>query len=232
MVKVSITLPNNAQITVESEESEIILEVVGMALRDLPRDLMQSADPRNGHAQPDSINGIAQIALETPEPEPPVATPSVAPPQSSRSAPVSADPVPPVATPSVAPPQASPSEPLSADPVPTPSPQPPSSPEPPTILFNQAQNDFFQFCQTSNPLGDMRRVVVAAEGATRFLGDESVDTGRLEQLFDLAGWHRPHSFVQTLRNAARSKFRWLERVPGKSGHYTVTVQGRKTALGS
>ena len=206
MVKVSITLPNNAQITVESEESEIIHEILGMVLRDLPRDLMQSADPRNGHAQSDSINGIAQIALETPEPEtePPIPTPSVA----------------------VAPPQLTPSAPLTAEPVPTP------SPEPPTILFNQAQNDFIQFCQTSNPLGDMRRVVVAAEGATRFLGDESVDTGRLEQLFDLAGWHRPHSFVQTLRNAARSKFRWLERVPGKSGHYTVTVQGRKTALGS
>ena len=202
MVKVSITLPNNAQITVESEESEIIHEILGMVLRDLPLDLMQSADSRNGHALPDSINGIAQIALETPEPEPPIPTPSVAPPQLPPSAP------------------------LSAEPVPTPSPQPPPIP------MNQAQNDFIHFCQTSNPLGDMRRVVVAAEGATRFLGDESVDTGRLEQLFDLAGWHRPHSFVQTLRNAARSKFRWLERVPGKSGHYTVTVQGRKTALGS
>ena len=204
MVKVSITLPNNAQITVESEESEIIHEILGMVLRDLPRDLMQSADSRNGHAQPDAINGIAQIALETPEPETPIPTPSVA----------------------VAPPQLPPSAPLSAEPVPTPSPQPPAIP------MNQAQNDFIHFCQTSNPLGDMRRVVVAAEGATRFLGDESVDTGRLEQLFDLAGWHRPHSFVQTLRNAARSKFRWLERVPGKSGHYTVTAQGRKTALGS
>ena len=79
MVKVSITHPNNAQITVESEESEIIHEILGMVLRDLPRDLMQSADSPNGHAQPDSINGIAQIALETPEPEPepPIPTPSV-----------------------------------------------------------------------------------------------------------------------------------------------------------
>jgi hypothetical protein len=58
-----------------------------------------------------------------------------------------------------------------------------------------------------------------------------VDAEDLERLFDLAGWPRPHSFVQTLRNAARSKFRWLERVPGRSGHYTVTHLGRATALG-
>ena len=60
----------------------------------------------------------------------------------------------------------------------------------------------------------------------------SVDAGELGRLFDLAGWQRPHSFVQTLRNAARSKFRWLERMPGRSGYYTVTEVGRETALGS
>ena len=43
MVKVSISLPNNTQITFESEESEVLREIVGMALRDLPRDLMRSA---------------------------------------------------------------------------------------------------------------------------------------------------------------------------------------------
>ena len=42
MVKVSISLPNNTQITFESEESEVLHEVVGMVLRDLPRDLMRS----------------------------------------------------------------------------------------------------------------------------------------------------------------------------------------------
>ena len=78
----------------------------------------------------------------------------------------------------------------------------------------------------------MRRVVVAAEGASRFFGSRSVDAGELGRLFDLAGWQRPHSFVQTLRNAARSKFRWLERMPGRSGYYTVTEVGRETALGS
>ena len=41
MVKVSISLPNNAQITFESDEAEVLRDVVSMALRDLPRDLMQ-----------------------------------------------------------------------------------------------------------------------------------------------------------------------------------------------
>ena len=43
MVKVSISLPNNTQITFESDEAEVLREVVSMALRDLPRDLMQTA---------------------------------------------------------------------------------------------------------------------------------------------------------------------------------------------
>ena len=74
-------------------------------------------------------------------------------------------------------------------------------------------------------------VVVATEGARRFLSMDSVDAHDLERLFDLAGWRSPHSFVQTLRNAARSKFRWLERLPGRSGRYTVTDLGRATILG-
>ena len=86
------------------------------------------------------------------------------------------------------------------------------------------------FCRAANPLGDMRRVVVAAEGASRYLAIDGVDAEVLGRLFDLAGWPRAHNFVQTLRNAARSKFGWLERVPGKAGHYTVTDLGRSTAL--
>ena len=76
----------------------------------------------------------------------------------------------------------------------------------------------------------MRRVVVAAEGASRFLGLDSVDVDELSRLFDLAGWRRPHSFVQTLRNAARRKFQWIESIPGRSGHYTVTSRGRAVVL--
>ena len=77
----------------------------------------------------------------------------------------------------------------------------------------------------------MRRVVVAIEGARRFLNLEGVDAQELGRLFDLASWRRPPNFVQTLRNAARSKFRWLERIPGRSGHYTVTELGRSTVVG-
>ena len=42
MVKVSISLPNNAQITFESDEAEVLRDIVSMALRDLPRELMQA----------------------------------------------------------------------------------------------------------------------------------------------------------------------------------------------
>ena len=76
----------------------------------------------------------------------------------------------------------------------------------------------------------MRRVVVAAEGAYRFLSMESVDAGDLAELFDLAGWRRPHNFTQTLRNAARDKFRWLERVPGRAGRYAPTDLSRSVTL--
>ena len=69
-----------------------------------------------------------------------------------------------------------------------------------------------------------------AEGASRYLGTDTVDVEELSRLFDLVAWPRPHNLTQTLRNAARSKFRWLERIPGRSGHYAVTDLGRSTAL--
>ena len=94
-----------------------------------------------------------------------------------------------------------------------------------------SEQAFVDFCRAANPLGDMRRVVVAAEGASRYLAMEGVDAESLGRLFDIVGWPRAHNFVQTLRNAARSKFGWLERVPGRAGHYTVTNVGRSTALG-
>ena len=91
--------------------------------------------------------------------------------------------------------------------------------------------EFMAFCQRVNPLGDMRKVVVAAEAAHRYLNVGSVDPDELERLFTLIGWPIPHSFVQTLRNAARTKFRWLERIPGRPGHYKVTNTGRSIVLG-
>ena len=97
-------------------------------------------------------------------------------------------------------------------------------------VASEAEQAFIEFCRVASPLGDMRMVVVAAEGARRFLSMDGVDAHELERLFDLAGWRSPHSFIQTLRNAARSKFRWLERLPGRSGRYTVTTLGRAVIL--
>jgi hypothetical protein len=203
MVKVSITLPNNAQITFESEEPEVIHEIVGMVLRDLPRDLMFSDHSGNGQGE------------QRAKVQPPEKCSSVASPPTSvvvtTTLPLGTG----VAPPSE--PEASPSTCGEASPA-------------GEVWPEDARLAFTQFCQAVNPVGDMRRVVVAAEGASRFLGMESVDTDDLGRLFDLAGWRRPHSFVQTLRNSARSKFRWLERVPGRRGRYSVTDVGRAAAL--
>ena len=94
-----------------------------------------------------------------------------------------------------------------------------------------AEEAFAQFCASLSPMGDMRRVVVAIEGARHFLGKDEVSEKELGALFDLAGWRRPGDFVQTLRNASRSKFQWLERVRGKAGYHTVTETGRQRVIG-
>jgi len=175
MVKVSIILPNKAQISFESEEPEVIHEIVGIVLRDLPRELMQAQLP---------VDGILDqpIAAEKGS--------SVSRPAASHRR------------------------------------RPPKG-----VAPAGGERAFTEFCRSANPLGDMRRVVVAAEGARRSLDLDSVDTTDLERLFDLAGWRRPHSFIQTLRNAARGKFRWLERVPGRAGRYAATDLGRSVTLG-
>jgi hypothetical protein len=92
------------------------------------------------------------------------------------------------------------------------------------------EDSFVGFCQRLAPMGDMRRVVVAAEGARRYLDMESISEEELGHLFDLAGWRHPGDFLQTLRNASRSKFRWLERVPGSPGYYAVTEIGREKVI--
>ncbi len=90
--------------------------------------------------------------------------------------------------------------------------------------------EFLEFCQLMAPSGDMRRVVVAAEGAKRFLGMDKVSAQELGPLFDFLHWPQPKDFVQTLRNAGRSAFQWLERSPGNSGYYSVTDQGRREII--
>ena len=94
----------------------------------------------------------------------------------------------------------------------------------------QSREDFRAFCQPINPTGDMRRVVVAAEAANRFFGIDGINADEVGELFDLIGWRRANSFTQTIRNAARTKFGWMERIPGRSGRYAPTDFGRAMTL--
>ena len=89
---------------------------------------------------------------------------------------------------------------------------------------------FIEFCEALSPIGDMRRVVVAAEGAHKFLGIQQVSPHELKELFELSAWPMPKDLLQSLRNAARSSFRWLERVPGNRGYYTVSDRGRQAVV--
>lgn len=179
VLKVSVSLPGNAVITVEASEPQLFHEVVNVALRELPMGIIQlqaGTGPELVEAPSKSvISNVSLLEKQGPQGE-------------ITSAPPSPDPVSPA---------------------------------------GEGEESFAGFCSGLSPLGDMRRVVVAAEGARMFLGMQSVSEVELGQLFDLAGWRRAPSFLQALRNAARSKFRWLERVPGNPGYYFVTDAGRE-----
>ena len=219
MVKVSISLPNNTQITFESDEAEVLREVVAMALRDLPRDLMQAPatdDKQPASAPAEKSTSVAASALPaasaTPEPEPEPA-PATAPPEvAPAAAPVS------VAA-------RNPSDLSNGNGQAT-------AEMPPELLSEEGQRNFVAFCKEANPTGDMRRVVVAVEGASRHFGADGINADDLGWLFDMAGWRRPGDFTQTLRNAARSKFGWLERIPGRAGRYAATPLGLSKTLNS
>lgn len=86
------------------------------------------------------------------------------------------------------------------------------------------------YCRRVNPLGDMRRVVVATYAAELYMGAEGVSATELAGIFDATGWPQPTDFIQAIRNAAREKFGWLERV-GNPGYYKVTATGRAAVLG-
>ena len=220
MNKLSITLPAGGQICIESDDAGLVREVLYSFMPQLTgangasaaAPTAKSADPpahSNGHA---ATNGSTQhvaepppasvVAVETNGAPPAVPAVAVIPIAAAPTAPTPATNLEPVQAPMVAAETMTPSE-----------------------------HEYIAFCQRVNPLGDMRRVVVAAEAAHRYLNITSVDPDSLEQLFTLAGWPIPHSFVQTLRNAARTKFRWLERISGLSGHYKVTNTGRSIVLG-
>ena len=222
MVKVSITLPNAAQITLEADESEIIHGVVGIVLRDVPRDLMNH------------VQSLDSTALQPPESEKG---------SSVTGAVINEKPSPAQQVSGNARDGVSNSEPASRPSAGSGGRRRSTAQPPPTLDSDglgatipgthspEQKRNFAEFCRSANPLGDMRRVVVAAEGASQILGMTSVDAEDLGGLFDLAGWFRPHNFTQTLRNAARDKFRWLERVPGRAGRYAVTEPGRSVTLG-
>ena len=206
MDKVSISLPNNTQITFESEESEVLREVVSLALRDLPRDLMQAPAFVSPDAPTEKSTSVAASELHTATSIPPV------PP---------AEPIPAPET-TIARETAQPS--IGA------SNRKGTTTVPPEFLSERGATNFTAFCRDAKPLGDMRRVVVAAEGASRHFGVEGITADDLAWLFDLAEWRRPGNFTQTLRNSARSKFGWLERIPGRSGRYATTALGRSKTL--
>ena len=241
MNKLSITLPTGSQVCIESDDRDLVREVFYT--------FMPQLAGANGDASPATV-GVNTVGSST---EPAAAHhngnapdadagagadhyPAAAPvifdtPAATMPAPVAAaapQPAPPYPVPATA---ASPSPAPAAAPVPPGEPAPLPLPLPATEPATAAEQQFRAFCQQVNPLGDMRRVVVAAEAAHRHLNVTSVDPDKLAELFTLAGWPIPHSFVQTLRNAARTKFRWLERIPGLPGHYKVTGTGRSIVLG-
>ena len=245
MIKLNVTLPSGAQVSIEADDKDFVREVLYSTMPHL-----------NGVASPPAAV-ISDAAATGPAPTPaayadashsnghdqaaaPAAPPSNGhrmPSDDSRPEPTAA-PQQHIATTAIAPPPtpqpAAPEPATDAKPAPAPAaalPSPAVAPPPIATPSSPDDHEFIAFCQRVNPLGDMRRVVVAAEAADRHLAVKSVDPDELSRLFTLAGWPIPHSFVQTLRNAARSKFRWMERIPGQLGHYRVTNAGRKIVLG-
>ena len=278
MLKISITLPNNAQINLETADAAVIDKILDAALPVITRNLtgaMASVD--GGPASVAPVEQKPPAAATPTEQKPPavVPHPATVPPPSSPAPVQNWETAAPEAPEKETIPSPWPAAAAAAVPVPTAFAQGPESDLDPEEedwpAFDDGDEDddadedaavaveraalsrlavngaaaarpgmfgpsgseqaFIDFCREASPLGDMRRVVVAAEAASRYLGMSGVDALGLGHLFNLAGWPQAHSFTQTLRNAARSKFRWLERVPGRAGYYAVTDLGRKTALG-
>ena len=223
MVKLTISLPNNTQITLEAEDSEVIREVLGQFLRGMPLDAISESAPAQDESSPVDetvekgtgaagwngdqvstspprrVNGSVQRQVNGVAHQPGVSS------ANGNSA---------AHVPQGVPPGGENGD-YGFD---------------PTRESRQSLEDYAAFCQSLNPMGDMRRVVVAAEAANRFFALEGVSADDLGELFDLVGWRRANSFTQTLRNAARTKFGWLERIPGRAGRYAATDLGRSITL--
>lgn len=233
MIKLNITLPSGAQVAIEADDKDLVREVLYSTMPHLNGVAEQPISEVNGKSPntPAHHNGAATNGhVSTPPQAAPVANGADATRAVSNGATNGNHP--PVPTATVASVVERPPPPSEPTPVATAAVVPaPAASAPAYTPSTPDEHEYIAFCQRVSPLGDMRRVVVAAEAADRHLNVRSVDPDELERLFTLAGWPIPHSFVQTLRNAARTKFRWLERIPGKSGHYRVTDTGRSIVLG-
>ncbi len=234
VIKLVITLPNGSQVSIESDDRELVREFYYSALPQLTGVLPADAEPAPAappefvsQAKHDGVmgNGVngrphwddAPVGTPDPEATAPAANgaePTTVMPESPEAGTVRAEPNTHQVTgngngqPANIPDRNGAIQPITAD-----------------------ELEYVAFCRRVSPLGDMRRVVVAAEAGDRYLSIKSVDPDELSPLFSLAGWPLPHNFVQTLRNAARTKFRWLERIAGQPGHYRVTNVGRSIVLG-
>ncbi len=242
MIKLNITLPSGAQVSIEADDKDFVREVLYSAMPHLNGAVSSTArTAAGGPAEPATLsNGAHSIShdsagTDTAQPgnghHPPIEETAGDPASVPQPAAVAAASPPPAPAHRPADPDATiatPAQPAAAAVAQT---APTAAPSPVVAPSTPDEHEYIAFCQRVNPLGDMRRVVVAAEAADRHLAVKSVDPDELSRLFTLAGWPIPHSFVQTLRNAARSKFRWMERIPGQLGHYRVTNAGRKIVLG-
>lgn len=224
MIKLNITLPSGAQVAIEADDKDLVREVLYSTMPHLNGVAEQPISEVNGKSSdtPAHHNGTATNGHGSAPPQPVAAANGTDVTRAVSNGATNGNhaPAPTATVVSVVE-----RPPVTAEPAPVAAAAPAFRPSTPD------EHEFIAFCQRVSPLGDMRRVVVAAEAADRHLNVQSVDPEELERLFTLAGWPIPHSFVQTLRNAARTKFRWLERIPGKSGHYRVTDTGRSIVLG-
>ena len=186
--KVSINLPNDTYLVVESDEAQLIRDIVASVLRDSHQVIdkpqldsaLESVNPPNGQSapqRPSRLDGTERLDVGRP-------TFSNGGDNGNHG----------------------------------------------SESKGEREGRYVDFTQSLAPVGDMRRVVVAAEGARAFLELDAVSEDELVYLFDLAGWRRPNDFLQTLRNSARSTFRWLERTPGRPGYYSVTSVGKAAVI--
>lgn len=224
MLKLSISLPNSALITLESDGSEPVQEVLALVLGSMQSDGRLVGEPHVGAGSRVEVTAEKGNGVTGPE----VLQEIVAPP---------------IVTNGLHP------DPVRGHSAPVPSMVSAHSHRESSNGWNghitaeggdrtldlgrysqEARQDFVAFCEAVNPTGDMRRVVVATEAAERFFGLEGVTADEAGELFDLIGWRKANNFTQTVRNAARSKFGWLERIPGRAGRYAATDVGRSTTL--